>query len=566
MIHVIARSEETWNKFFSYHYALRSELVPEIHKRSITDLLNTIIKNCQDDSVCIVHDDVYLCSDFDKKINSLTKILNTEWPNWGIAGNTGVTPIKVGYAGTEIIRYMATPFGGPNFAGKIFPATSIDGNVMLLNIKALRDKSVTLPIHDKFQVCDIVLGIETLKADLGIFVAPQLACFNGNKNKQQEFSEASESKTLKTYISSTIKNRIFVTPSGTLTLPINTKETFKDHIIDIELKSLLSCCKNRAKKKVAIITRTQFSRPKLLDRCLRTISSFISFAGDSTDFKSYIVTDKDYEPEPFDHKTTLLRTVLKDINDSRFHLVKFAAETIEADFFWFIDDDDWLFPTEAKKLSLIINSAPSDAIIFVDCQKFKEKPFNTANTDDVDGFISTKHSYFKADEFIYSLSGINRTPFCGAIFSRNALLSINKEIYDTVTYYEDYTSLINSLLKYESIPLILGNLYVGISLRESGNTMTETDRSKWDKSMGEIVSYLVNGNMSTSLLSLASYDIQQNTINEFELLEAKRKINNMIESKSWQLTRPLRGIDKLIRGKVGLQEFISRSLSLLGLK
>lgn len=558
MIHVVARSVAHGEAFSDRHAFLGGDLVIETDHNSYYDLLNRVIDVSASDYACVVHDDVYLCSSFREKLTSLVFVLNNEWPNWGIAGNAGVIPARVGYGASDVVRYVADPHGGPNLIGHILPAINIDGNVMLLNIRALRERSVRMPQFDGYQLYDAILCIETITAGLGVFVAPQLACWHGSGGDQSAFDSA-KSVAIASYLTERIRNRVLQTLNGLVHVPFRGWVNDELRRIDVEIDSLRTACRNRTAKKVAIVTRTQFRRHRLLNRCLDTISAFSASAGTVTEFRSYVVTDQ--EPPALEAlgSSTLLRASVEDSSDTRYKLVEFAVQNIEADYFWFVDDDDWLFPNEAERLALIISLAPRNSVLFIDCEQFDEKPFLNG-TDDVECYQSSVRRVFPAKEYILSLTGYNRTPFCGAIFARNALLSIPQHAYDTVTRYEDFITMLFTLLGTNALPIVVDRLYCGISIREYGNSVTEQDRSEWDRSMSELVSHVVTMDGASQLVSLPWRGIQSGLVGMGEAVDYKAVLESVVRSRSWRVTRPLRGIVRLMRGEIGLREFMSRSI------
>ncbi|WNC89264.1 glycosyltransferase family A protein [Paraburkholderia sp. FT54] len=568
MIHVVARSDKHGEAFLESHSHLRSRIVVKTGQRSYFSLLQELIDACPEDYACVVHDDVFLSGDFGVRVDELIAELNASWPNWGLVGNAAVLSVKVGYAGTNVVRYLSDPHGGPNLASEILPAQSIDGNVMLLNVKAMRARQLRLPTFDGFQLYDIILSIETVRAGLGVYVAPQLACWHGSRGNQGEFDRAKDSEAFKHYLTSAVQNRRIQTLNGVTEARFDLASRMMRGRVELELDSLRQAVSGRPVKTVAIVTRTQFSRLDLLNRTLDTIDAFVASAGASTSFRSFIVTDrKNAAPEDVKRRTVVLEADLPHGSDTRYQLVRFAAENIDADYFWFVDDDDWLFPNEAERLSLAISAAPSGAMVFLDCQHFSEKPVAPGTGSDVHLYRSVEGHFFSSQRFLLSLSGQNHSPFCGVVFERGALLAIPPRVYETVTYYEDFMTILNTLLSLKCFPVVVDKLYVGISLRNSGNTVTEMDRTKWDRSMSEMVSHLLNSPGTSQMLSLPSHAIsiapqQQRLLAEKvhleqELAQVRHLIDRISKSKSWQLTRPLRVAARMLRGQVRLRAILN---------
>ena len=217
--------------------------------------------------------------------------MDRDWSNWGLVGNAGVLTVGVGYAGTRTVRYLSDPHGGPNLARHILPAQTIDGNVMFLNLNAMRAKGLRLPVFDGFQLYDIVMSIEAIAAGLGVFVAPHLSCWHGSKGSQAGFDRAASGDAFGQFCSSRLRNRSITTLNGLVRFRLDGVNPASTSGIDLQIDSLRTADQGRPARTVAIVTRTQFRRPALLNRTLDTIAAFLATAGAGAEFHSYVVTD-----------------------------------------------------------------------------------------------------------------------------------------------------------------------------------------------------------------------------------------------------------------------------------
>lgn len=503
MIHVVARSAAVGTEFLLRHPTLASQITVELGQRSYFEMLNHLIEEGEAPHACVIHDDVVLPSSFAERVDSLLQELDRNWPNWGLVGNAAVLTAGVGYAGARAVRYLSDPHGGPNLARHILPAQTIDGNVMLLNLKAMRAKGLRLPDFDGFQLYDIVMSIEAISAGLGVLVAPHLACWHGSKGSQASFDRAASGEAFGRFCSNRLRNRSITTLNGLVKIGLDAENPMLSTGIDLQIDSLRTADQGRPAKTVAIVTRTQFRRPALLNRTLDTIAALLAAAGAGAQYRSYVVTDADEEvPESVSQRATVMRTDFRQGVDSRYRLVRFAAERIEADYFWFIDDDDWVFPNEAERLGLVVNTAPENSIVFVGSQHFEEASLARGPNASFETYRSKPARRFAAKDFLASLSGENHSPFCGVLLSRAALLNISLAVYESVTYFEDYMTTLSALLEQDCFPITVDKLFVGISLRRSGNSVTEKDRRTWNRSMSELVSHLVNSSDCSQMLSL----------------------------------------------------------------
>ncbi|MFD2273636.1 hypothetical protein ACFS07_28305 [Undibacterium arcticum] len=171
------------------------------------------------------------------------------------------------------------------------------------------------------------LSIETIAAGLGVYAAPQLACWHGSKGNQGEFDREKSTDAFNEYLLIRLRNRSINTLNGPISIQLGKANPLARAGIDLDMDSLRTATRGRYKKKVAIVTRTQFARLSLLSHTLDSVGAFIAAAGSSTEFRSYVVTDNDLiAPEWVSRRSTVLRADLQHGGDSRYQLVRFAAE------------------------------------------------------------------------------------------------------------------------------------------------------------------------------------------------------------------------------------------------
>jgi GR25 family glycosyltransferase involved in LPS biosynthesis len=557
-IHVVARSRDHGAKFAESHAYLRDVLELEIGQTSYFQLLNRLIWSSDEAYACVVHDDVVLSENFHHRISELISDFNKNGVRWGLVGNAGVSTFRVGYSGDTVIRYLTDPHGGANLQGCVLPVQTIDGNVMLLNLNALREKEVRLPSFEGFHFYDIALSVESQCVKLGVFVAPHLACYHGSGGDGSSFNAVLSSRALVEYLGKKIRNRYFISLNGRVSLPVNIG--YAAQACDLEVASIQNAVIAANTRTVAIVVRTKFTRLQLLKRTLSTIEAFVSAAGTATIFECHIISTEN-APVGFVFPEGMALKVMEfqSANDDRYLLVEAAVATINADFYWFVDDDDWLFPNEAARLGAIINVAPKNSVFFLDCQHYNER----GSEDSVAGFYSAPARYFYARDFIHSFSGFNYTPFCGAIFSKQALRNIHSSVYRSITYYEDFMTLLSTLISGTFMPIVVEKLFVGISIRSTGNTVTENDRGKWNKSMSELISFITNTEQPKSILSFSSIIASQGkasggALNVDEVNALKQRLEQVLASRSWRITKPLRVAARLFRRDVKFADVARR--------
>jgi hypothetical protein len=499
MLHVVARSSDVMVEWSRRHPAVAALVHSHVGQRSYFDVLNNVIWAGSQDYALVVHDDVFLSELIVDDVAQLVATLNTEWPAWGVCGNAGVLSFEVGFQPTSVVRFLYDPHGGPNFQGAILPAESVDGNVLLLNTRALRSRDVRLPAFDGFQLYDLVLCIESLCHGLAVLVAPQLACLHLSRGSQQKFGLAAKSEGFHRYISQRLANRSIQTLNGILEFPLETVQKPSD-LVDLKLQSLRVAARGRPQKHVAVVVRTQFRDPRLLRRTLETVRSFAIAAGEATKFVPTVITDCPERRPDFVDNYAEVQTVATPDGDSRHWLLKLAGVT-EAEYIWFVDDDDWLFPNAAEWLGLIVNIAQSGTTFFGDVQWFHESI--DSELGGIGGNYSAEEGrYYQSKKWMHSLSGENHIPFCGMIVPTEVVRALNPRLVEHVVYFEDLALQLHALMHPSAIQIVVGRLLAGISVRGKGNSITAMDRTVWNKSYAEMVACICRDSRWPNLFSL----------------------------------------------------------------
>lgn len=520
--------------------------------------VRTAIHSGESRWACFVSADVFLPDGFADRLVKLVAELDQDWPNWGCAAACARTSFHGGYLGQNFIRYSAKPGAFPNRGRAALSAMLLEGDILLLNTGALHEAGASIPGLGGAAGLDMILSVATLAAGKGLVVTPGLAVWQPHPSPS---AGAKLDDAVIDYLAGQLANRSISTSRGMLELENPDRRRYPVKGLDLLIDSLRNGCLGRPQRKVAIVTRTRFNRIDLLRRTTATIRAFIAAAGESTLFEHHIVSDRPIPPSMQAHEN-VHSVEIEHGRDSRFLLVSHAAKTIDADFYWFVDDDDWLFPNEAERLSLVLNCLPVNALVIVDCEQFNERPLPGMREEVVAQYISTPKLRMPSERFFSALSGLNQTPFCGAIFPRQALLTVPGELVGRVTYLEDYTIILSTLLGNHPV-FQCHALMAGISIRETGNTVTEIDRTTWDQNMARLISHLVNGTPATDLISLTDVSRSMAVMASHDGAYAEQ-YNAIINSTSWKLTRPLRVMSRVMKGELSLREFIIRTRQALG--
>ncbi|EJW09461.1 hypothetical protein A33M_1281 [Rhodovulum sp. PH10] len=495
----MARSEASKQRFIERNPHIAEQCSFLLNETSYFEVINRVVEEAEDDFPLIVHDDLFFPKKFATLLEQLIRCLEGRWPNWGICGNSGMLAYGVGPSVTRVVRYISDPHGGVNCQGIIFPAQSIDGNVILLNRRRLRERAVVVPSFPGFQLYDLSLAVEVLRAGLCVLISPSLACHHDSGGSQAMFDAATETTWAKEYFSQRITNKALATINGCISLPFD--PSFGSGKIDLEMQSLRNATIGRNTKKVAIVVRSLFNRPSLLRRALETVRSFVIAAGPAVRFEVAVATHDDLTPPPWVEEYAIVRKFRTNgLLDTRALLVRASVETIDADYFWFVDDDDWLFPNEAERIASILNISEPPAVVFMDSAHFLEEIEEDAAP--IGGrYVGRLSRRFEAKNWPLGFGGANHIPFCGFVFHRSAIEDVP---LDDLTLFEDYAIQLSALNRPECIQYTVEKLVAGISIRASGNTVTLEDRTAWDRCAAEVTSMMAARRLMPGIFALGN--------------------------------------------------------------
>ena len=477
----------------------------EIPIDSVTQI-NSAIADRSHSYFLLIRNGVVLPDQFLERVTQAVGSLNSEYPNWGMAGANGLLPYGVGTGAEFDIRYSParTPptYQGPNLAGYLLPAYWLYGGVLLFNARQLRPAGFQIPQNASPVLWEMYLSLEILARGKALVITPQLSALSPDiserLNTDDSLAEVQEHLLHRTAVQK------LATPLGEVEVPGAIAKRFSDgqkYGFDPQRLALSNAAMNRRVKKVAIVTRTIYHRPQLLDRCIQTVQAFLLSAGQATEFEHYLITSNpdygQYQP-PVGTDPSTFYLPISGIADTRYLLVAAAAKEIEADYYWFIDDDDWMFPLHANHLGQVINTAPDGSPVFV-----KSMLAETA-TADTRGSTFPRFTVFHeypASGLYRTLSFDSQTPFCSILLPRETLTTIPQEMYASLTLFEDLYTILFQLLVSNSLPVIVDELMVGITATSPDNTISRADRTPWDQAMSNIASELVQGSRGATLLA-----------------------------------------------------------------
>lgn len=540
------------------NFRIRNEHLHDV-KIVFTDSLFQILDEiiASGEVACFLHDDVTVPHNFEEKISSFLSEAEVSWPSWGIAGNSGVLSLRLGGNQGSFVRFLSDPHGGPNFGGFDLPVQSVDGNTILLNSPKLKALGLSLPNFRGFQLYDLILSIEVLSLGLSVIASPKLAVYHDSKGSQSLFDDSTKSVGFNRYLYGKVKQSVISTLNGDISPGIF--EDVQRGDLDLVRASLENASKGRSPKTLAIVTRSMPGRRAVRKRCIDSIDYLVEMGALSS---SLAIRHLIYGTEKFDEAYEInseyrdFRFIAESVPegaDTRSLLLVAAVQDVDADFFWFVDDDDWIFPSNFDLLGQALLCFPSNAVFAANSQHFHE------SLESSEYGRNEPASTFEARHLANVSAGYNPVPFCSVIYPKDALDDIDLSI-GALTRYEDLALLAEALLRRRHPFFTLDRLIACVSVRrdDRSQTVIEPNRDEWNRNLADLTSVWTAsdefgwGRYLTSSLGSEDDDSSERmrALNRHYLSQrddAIQQLDEIARSVSWRMTRPLRILKPVIR-------------------
>lgn len=552
-INVVARNEESATGFIDRHRFFSDRINVVRNASSLFEVISTIVAD-GDDVEIFCHDDVYLPSDFLDSVSQWIDEATRDWPNWGMAGNAGVPLFPMGLGAHEVIRFLADPHGGPSGCEKTIPCQSVDGNLMIFNCKALRSKGFVMPRFSGFHLYDLVAGIETHRCGLAVLASPALFCFHDSKGSQAGFENAWKSLGFQNYLAERLVNRKILTVNGPVDVKPPDQATVTAESFDLPLTALLNASEGRPQPSVEIVTRTTFERLGLLERNCLSVDVANDVAG--VEIGHTIVTGNRAAPKTFCDRSVVIHE--SDLVDDRYELVFAAASRSDADFVWFVDDDDWVFPNRIALVLKALSVCSNEALVCGGAVQFSEEFWGEGLGVEFGESFPLRVFYGK--DLVKSFSGHNFLPFSACLLPTKVLKKLPEDFVKRITFFEDFATILFVASNAPDWTMFLPWPLTGISIRSDGlQSVSMESREEWNRSMAEFRPLFLGKNGVGQLADVVSGSTFQSPDDRLirdnfivghltaQRDEAIRKLEELAKHWTWRATRPLRLFGRLRR-------------------
>jgi FkbM family methyltransferase len=465
--------------------------------------------------------DAWRSSQLARRLPVMVRELDRDFPNWGVCGNSGLLPD----AKTIVRAFRDGRKQGLHRTRGSRPVLAVGDAAALVDVSALRLQSVEWPI--------------SLTTGWGATLSA--AC-------------------LRAGLLPVVDDRLF-TLHPTTEVPTPSLENAPD---------LLGCfdralTKSRRRPSLLIACRTQLDRPGLLARAMRSFASEIDDSREMLETSVRLVTD--IVGPGLEAECKRLRELFpgKDLSGavlpvrekllSRIDLLLGVLRAEETDFVWYVDDDDFL--REGALLSVARMLRPGEPQLVVGHSRIFHEAWTTETA--VGELVRSEPGpLFPAGRVLWALGGENPTPICSMVLPLHALRERTGDVEALGEYMEDYFLLMQLLTRGETIVDTIDAELAGISIREGGNTVTQSDRTIWHQSQAEFVGESLGRaddnnpllwRLTEELLRVQSAATRLQEEREHVLQERQRMdelARAVLNSRSWRWSRPIRLVGNLL--------------------
>lgn len=477
----------------SARFLLRNQLNSDLLREMIGD-------DPSRELLCLVREDVILPRKFLQNLRKLQVELDEEWPNWGLVGESGVSPLGYGMAASKVVRYASDRKTGINLGGHIVPTYSQSGAIQVLNLRRIRDGKFELELS--LDPLGVTLPLQVIQHGLAVLTAPHLSCFVDVDRLIENEAVLVPDPSLKDFLVTRVENLFFKTCHGEIDLSGESDRERGSKRVDASIACLRNAQKGRAQRSLEIVTRTTNSRPRELERTALTVSVLKTLCPDLRIRHTVIsgVPQLVDTSLPQEVRFVVKKSEKKDLSDDRFELIQEAAQSSEADYLWFIDDDDWVFPQSAEMLSLSLNNSPLGSTFYFDSQQFTQNAAESRPESDGYAPLSPGERVL-GKNFALNIGGLNHVPFSSVVFNRNSVLNIPRELLSDLYLYEDFALQLCVMSDSSYFPVSADCLVAGIQFRrvESG---AKEPRKEWNEAMASLSSFFAQKTKQTVFFSL----------------------------------------------------------------
>lgn len=506
-IFILGLSISSENQKYLVNYFEGPSFLVQFSERSLLAEISDLLAPEVYDVSLILTRDSWFGPEFREALPDIIQSYAERFSNWGMVGNAGTL-----WNGEPVSFRRLAPFN-PRKENSPRICLTIDEPLLLINLNGLRQAHVKLPptfngrygIGTVLSACCLEGGLLTL-ADSRLFaVHDPLSEEECKKKPLDRYSELTQ------FLDDRYLNHRYTVREAVLDLAevreqyeylelpppqqIDSPWRTKTDLISHYDRALVRLTKR--KPQLEVVTRTVLTRRGLLERALSAAHIASHEAPATLDLSFRLVSDR--SPELLEKWTSEFRNSypglslssssfqLREGRFSRTDILLQAIETSVADYIWFVDDDDFIYPSSLIPIGRALADQTPRALIGPSVVYEEQWDSDQAYLQNFEAKgIFLKEGVFKV------FSGENYIPICSMILPVSALKDVIKNVRASGDYLEDYFL----LLSYLSSPLaqieLLETPFAGISIRGDENTVRKLNKAHWEFSYAQVFEELLS--------------------------------------------------------------------------
>lgn len=469
---------------------------------SLSELVNLLIEESGEEYLLLHRPEVIVDEGLLAVLADVIADLNKRYSNWGVCGATGVR-----WDGAKSYWYVRRKPRAPESSTCARPVISVGSEVLLFNVRYLSSIGCRIEANtDHWFEVGPLLALECLLRNSCVLVDPRLMVVDGGEEPSIEEAEALKSTARKNLI-----NHKIPTPYGALVIDgVNFQEYLalppvahgKKDLMTL-FDSSLRAARDASPITVSIACRSQLSRPYLLERAMLSFAAAQEACPSWLAMKVVLLSDRPHVE--LTKATELLKARFPSLSIADLHVgsrsrqtsridhLLTAIDSLESDFIWFIDDDDFVMPGALQALARTL--IPGAPVLLLGTSEVLDEQWTDSQ---LARFQSLAR--FPSSRVFEVFKGENYVPICSMLVPTKLARERCAEVTASGEYLEDYFILLRLLTSQRVEVEMLPAAIAGISLRGTENTVRQSKNDTWTSSYAQFVGEILRAEDSNNPL------------------------------------------------------------------
>jgi len=494
------REEETWVRRRPAYVGVR--ITPILRPASACETIAALLADGRSRPFLVCRGDVWFGLEIAEQVADLERDLAATAPHWAVCGALGVLPDS-----GDTVSFLQHLHGGPTYRRRPVPVSVLDDAILLVNPAAFTDAAPDWPAVPGAAGAGLVLSLAALLRGRLVLADRRLLVALAEPRDPAATARVAADAAFRAWYGARFLNHLLLGVDGPLDMADAvdwraldpTEDTRRADLVTL-YDGALTAARRERPASVRVLCRTMMDRPALLRRAIRSFAAAAQEGAGLVSLSVLLVTTG--AEETMAETVAAMRALapglpiegrafsVREGRHSRMDVLLQAIQSCDQDdgHLWMVDDDDFILPGAMPGIGRRL--ALDDGCLLVGAsRRYEETWAGEGGTRCLDTWNPAPE--WPADGILLALAGMNKTPICSMLAPVRAMKAAITGVSARGDYYEDYFLLLRLLTTQPVDVTVLPVAIAGISLRDTENTVTEVDRSRWHMSyatvMGEIL-------------------------------------------------------------------------------